>query len=459
MDLTAKFNKIWKQFEIGPVPVLVAVSGGVDSIVLIDLLQKLPKEYQPLIHVATVDHCLRTQSKEETKYVQQYCLTRRLTFHTARWSKEDHPSSGVEEAGRNFRYSFFKEVMEQEKIKYLLTAHHADDQAETFMMKLLRGGDLRQLQGISKKRHFVGKSVLVRPLLGFSKNQLYEYASQNSLVYFEDQTNAEDNFLRNRIRHQVVPLLKKEDPQFLAHVASYQEQISELICLSCAGIRKIISELTINTGYSLAVWKKLGKNESKAALREICSQVVGEVNERQLTEMVNLLENAKRPQGQIDLKNNYIFVKEYGSFNFQKKEETKDTTCKEWRLLCGQWVQLSSTEKIGLFASKLPARSGDDMLELNTDSRSLVVRHRREGDKLLTTAGKQKVKKIMIDNKLPIIQRTRTWVVSKGGNDVVWVIGQKKSDLSRQNVNDKIHYIVIYRKINGGKRMLHERRY
>src|SRR5699024_9177859 len=150
-----------------------------------------------------------------------------LKFQSLVWPKSQHPRAVVEEAGRNVRYRFFADVMADRKIKLLLTAHHGDDQAETVLMKLIRGGDLRQLQGIAWHRPFQGSKLLLRPLLGFSKEQLYDYAKKIGLQYFEDESNQSDDFLRNRIRHQVVPLLKQEEPQFLAHVAAYQQQLTD----------------------------------------------------------------------------------------------------------------------------------------------------------------------------------------------------------------------------------------
>ena len=103
--------------------------------------------------------------------------------------------------------------MEETGIGYLLTAHHSNDQAETILMKAVRGGDLEQLVGIKSARTF-GSGKLLRPLLHFSKETLKEYAERNQIKYFEDETNALDDVLRNRLRHHVIPFLEKENRHF-----------------------------------------------------------------------------------------------------------------------------------------------------------------------------------------------------------------------------------------------------
>lgn len=190
------FVKEWEKFNLADQPLLVAVSTGVDSMVLLDLLMKLPPKMQPQITVAYVDHQLREQSKVETKFIKKFCQQNNLPLEVAVWSKEQHPQNGTEEAARKFRYQFFLSVMKKRKIKVLATAHHADDLAETVIMKLVRGGELSQLVGIESRRSFEGDYQIIRPLLRYSKKQLYEYADQKELTYFEDETNYQDDALR-----------------------------------------------------------------------------------------------------------------------------------------------------------------------------------------------------------------------------------------------------------------------
>ena len=143
---------------------LLAVSGGADSMALLGLVQQLPPEWQPQFAVVHVHHHLREESDEEFRMVQDYCQSQRIPFFAEHWSEESHPKSNLEMAAREFRYAFFADMMEKWPATHLATAHHADDQLETILMRLVRGSTLKGISGIAMTRTF-GPGQLVRPLL------------------------------------------------------------------------------------------------------------------------------------------------------------------------------------------------------------------------------------------------------------------------------------------------------
>ena len=208
--------------------VIVAVSTGVDSMALLDLLQRLPAGRRPRLLVAHVNHELRDQSTVEEAYLTDYCRQAGLSLRVAHWPKEDHPEHGVEEAARHFRYAFFKRLLTEYHAAAVVTAHHANDLAETMLMKMTRGGQLDQLVGIRDQRP-LGRGKLVRPLLPFTKAELYRYARARGLKWFEDQTNQELTVARNRYRHQIIPALERENHQLITHLLDYRAQLTELL--------------------------------------------------------------------------------------------------------------------------------------------------------------------------------------------------------------------------------------
>lgn len=149
--------------------------------VLLTLLQRLPVAHRPKLIVAHVDHQLRQQSQVERQFITTYCQQHRLPLEVAVWPLAAHPATGIEAAAREFRYAFFERVMKQTHATTLVTAHHANDQAETVLMKLIRGGDLTQLVGIRTEQPF-GSGRLVRPLLRIDKATLLAYAQTNHLT-------------------------------------------------------------------------------------------------------------------------------------------------------------------------------------------------------------------------------------------------------------------------------------
>ncbi len=161
---------------------LLAVSTGVDSMVLLQVFCQLFPEMQkePCFGVAHVNHQLRPASAEEAAFLRQYCQERGIPFYERCW--ENPPETGVEASARDFRYTFFADVMSQEGYDVLLTAHHSDDQVETMLMKMMREGRLQSAGGMQQQQPFQA-GILLRPLLSVSKAAIYDYASACRSIY------------------------------------------------------------------------------------------------------------------------------------------------------------------------------------------------------------------------------------------------------------------------------------
>ena len=446
MDLEKQFYQRIQNLGLARKKVLVAYSTGVDSTVLLHLLQTLPVAVRPQIYVAYIDHQIREQSVVETAYVKEYCHRQHLPLFVKVWPRADHPATGVEAAGREIRYHFFAETMQREGIPYLVTAHHANDQAETFLMKLLRGGDLEQLVGIRHQRQFQGKFRLVRPLLGISKATLRHYATVHQLKYFEDYTNHTDDYLRNRMRHNVVPRLQAENEQTLAHIQEYQDQLADVLMVAQAAAAAKLDEIKLRTGrYLVAYWVRLASPWQKLVLKELCRTQHVQITGEQLEQCVALLRNDSKPQGQVMLGQSWWLVKEYTVFYLAQRADNHVDSDEKYELKLNQWVNISAYERFGLFeVTTYQPELHDDVLKIDSLDKPLYIRHRRPHDQLKTTSGSQKVKRILIDHKIPRSQRDQIWLVTTDENEVLWVVGLKKSDLSRPADHAKIQYIIVH---------------
>lgn len=442
MKLEQLFLQNFQANDLACQKILVAVSTGLDSMVLLNLLQNLPMTVRPQITVAYVDHQLRKQSAKETIFIKEYCQKNNLSLVCKSWPKKEHPVSGIEESARQMRYAFFAEVMENQGLDALLTAHHADDQAETWLMKLIRGGRLEQLEAIKVNRAFANKR-LVRLLLPFSKQQLLEYAKQKGLRWFEDETNQDQCYLRNRMRQQVVPLLKKENPAFLKHINEYCEQLNDLLAIKQQLYRQLQNDLQIKEGYCLTSWLKLSQLQQKLFIEELIMQTTKSLTTGQSQAVLSLLSNQSKPQGQVNLTTHYMLVKSYDYFTIKEKLVKTKAKFVAKELVLGEWIRLNQFESIGLF-EKDKQPKGNDYLNITTTAKRLFVRHRLAGDRLLMKNGRQKIKKIFIDHKLTNEQRQDAWLVSDEQQKVYWVIGLKKSDLSQTPRDAKMQYVIVY---------------
>lgn len=443
MNLTAVIKYQLSQANALDKPILVAVSTGVDSMVLLANLQQLiPPEK---IHVAYVDHQLRLQSQAETQFIKQYCQKHCLKLHITTWPKALHPSSGIEQQARNFRYEFFKQIMLQEKLTYLLTAHHGDDQLETWLMKLLRGGQLEQLVSIVPKREFAQKYQLLRPLLTVDKQEIIAYAKQHELQWFEDETNVQETYLRNRLRKNVIPQLKKENLAVIEHVNLYSQQLADLLLLQKQVYQQLKQKLALESGYCLEKWQKLPSNQQALFIKNLCQDYTLSLSISKLQSIIHVLNNKNKPQATVQLTKEHIFYKAYACFGIKLARVTKITVSNDQPIFLelDHWVKLSENQAIGLFTSEKHV-SGDKLF-LSALPEKLFIRHRLPGDKLLTSIGKQKVKKILIDHKIPQKLRERLWLVADQENNVYWIVGIKKSNLAHDQKNAKMQYMIVYR--------------
>ncbi|MFW2135650.1 tRNA lysidine(34) synthetase TilS [Chryseobacterium sp. TY4] len=187
---------------------LLAVSGGVDSMVLLDLCYQLQLSFE----VAHVNYHLRNHdSNLDQTLVESWCEKNKIKFHLYDVSeKDEQPENSIENWAREIRYQFFKEILIKNNLNFIITAHHLNDQLETFMINLSKAAGLKGLKGIPAKTEFI-----IRPLLGFSREEVEVYAKYNHIEYREDYTNAENIFVRNKIRNQLTPLLNEINKDFL----------------------------------------------------------------------------------------------------------------------------------------------------------------------------------------------------------------------------------------------------
>ena len=177
---------------------VVAVSGGVDSVVLLDLLAKNP---ELKLVVAHFDHGIRSDSTEDRKFVEQLVRKYGLPFEYAKGKLGPKPSEAL---ARKKRYEFLRSVQKKYQAQAIITAHHQDDLLETAIINLLRGTGRRGLSSLKST------DEIKRPLLNFTKQQLIDYAKKNNLTWYEDSTNQDETYLRNWVRHQILPKLSAD---------------------------------------------------------------------------------------------------------------------------------------------------------------------------------------------------------------------------------------------------------
>lgn len=411
--------------------VIVAVSTGVDSMALLDLLQRLPAGRRPRLLVAHVNHELRDQSTVEEAYLTDYCRQAGLSLRVAHWPKEDHPEHGVEEAARHFRYAFFKRLLTEYHAAAVVTAHHANDLTETMLMKMTRGGQLDQLIGIRDQRP-LGRGKLVRPLLPFTKAELYRYARARGLKWFEDQTNQELTVARNRYRHQIIPALERENPQLITHLLDYRAQLTELLAWRNQELARLLDTVQAGQHLELAAFTQLPAFQQAELLRYWLEQSgVTDLKADLIDQVRRVLNNPQKPQELIELPGSSVLVKDYAECRLENinKLSSQRQKAPVYMVKLGQQYPIDKQQK--LLVTTMQDAGGMEMW-LSPDQLPLTLRPWQPGDRLrLKGGGHQSVHRVLIDQKVNAGDRGSQLVLVDARGTVVWLIGRKWSWFDR----------------------------
>ncbi len=210
--------------------IVIGVSGGPDSMALLNILNNLKEKLNIKLYVAHINHMIREEADEETEFVKDFCAKIDVDFFAKKVNVEEEAKKqriGTEEAGRNIRYEFFEEVAKRVGANKIATAHNSNDNAETVLMNLIRGTSISGLKGIEKVRD----GRFIRPIIECSREEIEEYCKENNLNPRYDRTNDENIYTRNKIRNLLIPFLKKEfNPNIieginrLSQIAKEEEQ-------------------------------------------------------------------------------------------------------------------------------------------------------------------------------------------------------------------------------------------
>jgi tRNA(Ile)-lysidine synthase len=398
---------------------MLAVSGGLDSMVLLHLFQQLGYEIVVL-------HCnfqLRgMESFGDQQFVKEYTLQNSISFFFTQFDTEafakDYKLS-TQVAARELRYSWFYEQLNTQKGDYILTAHHADDNLETFLINLSRGTGLEGLNGIPAQN-----DTIIRPLLPFTRQEIEEYAAENKLAWREDSSNASDKYLRNKIRHQLIPILKELNPHFMSSFEKTQHHLQEA------------QELVVDA--AVMVYQQVAKKEGNLIyfdlnqllkLPNYSSYLYQWLKEFGFTAWDDIYDLVECQSGK------QVFAPE---FRLLKNRDflilsplTLDTKAQEYLIEDTQskvnFPLNLSFETVARFeeSSKFVIFVDKDKLKF-----PLTLRHWNEGDFFLPFGmeGKsKKVSKLFKDEKLSLIEKENIWLLCSD-NQIVWIVGLRQDN-------------------------------
>ena len=400
--------------------ILVAVSGGADSMSLLHFLYNHQKDLDIQLGIAHVNHKQRQESEHEEAYLRHWAKEHKVPFHYSAFS-----GKFSENAARTFRYEFFKQLMKDYDYSALVTAHHADDQAETIFMRLLRGSRLRHLTGISAIRPF-GTGQLIRPFLHLTKAQL------PVTFHFEDRSNTSLAYLRNRIRLSYLPTLSQENPKIKEHLCLLAEEIGLM--------EQALGELTKDISITdLSVFQQQSDAVQLFLLQNYLDSFPDlKLSKGQFNQLISYLR--KNASGKMPLKNGYELVKTQTYFLIRKEESISlSSPC---LLEFGKSVEF---EDYTLTFSEFNDVSNTDAISIWSDA-PIVIRHRKEGDKIDLGSHHKKLRRLFIDNKILEKDRQKAIVGEQDGH-IIFLYVAGRLYLKKRPENAILYgTVVIYKK-------------
>jgi len=445
--------------------ILIGISGGPDSVTLLNVLLSFKKRYNLSFFIAHLDHMLRgKESDEDVNFVKNLAQELGLpcevkSYNLTKIARKEHLT--LEEAARKYRYKFYLETAKKFNTNKIALGHNADDQVETVLMRFLRGSGLEGLMGIPPVR---GK--IIRPLIECSRAEIEEYCKENKIGYRVDSSNKEVVYFRNKIRLELLPLLSKgynkniKDTMLhlrsiISEVSAYLNQETELLFKEVArreSPETVIIDLEKFTSLPLALKRRIIRKSIEVVKRNLYS-----VSFRHNNEILKLTEY-QLGEKEIYLPDNLRAKKIYNKIMIYEKRISKDQTEEiptpwEYDILIPGETEIESlgikVEIIILdsadiksslyFARKKSKGEFMEFIDYNKVKLPLKLRNRRSGDKFfpLKMKGLKKVKDFFIDNKIPKSHRDLIPILVDNEDQIIWIMGMRLDDRVKINSDTK----------------------
>ncbi len=398
--------------------VLITVSAGIDSMVLLHLCESLHMD----LGVAHCNFNLRGEESEaDTKFIESYCSHKGITFFkkyfdTSAYAKTNKTSTQI--AARELRYEWFEALSVAENFKYILTAHHVDDDLETFLINFGRGTGINGLTGIPA----INRKV-VRPLLTFSRMRIKEYALLNDVKWREDSSNATDDYQRNHLRHHAIPALLDAQPNLykgFKHTKSHLQQTAQLANLYTLQLKEEF--LVLKNGLQTIETKKILDHPApKSVLFAI-------LNEFGFTSWDDIYELLTAQSGKQVMSNTHRLLKDREVLLLLEIDTTA-TIVRTWhssdKEIYGTFGKIAQ-EVVWDITTRSPREIYVDASLIHFPLR---IRTWQEGDVFhpFGLVGKKKLSKYYKDEKLSLVAKEKTWLLCQG-DDIIWVIGMRADD-------------------------------
>jgi tRNA(Ile)-lysidine synthase len=411
--------------------ILIAFSGGTDSLALLLMLHALKEELHIDLGVCHVNHMLRGKDAEEDEiFCSEIARKLSIPFYSTKkdvrgYAKEKGMS--VEVAGRELRYAFFKDIMVNHRYEKCATAHHLDDQVETVLLNLMRGSGLNGLTGMSPKRE-----RYIKPILFLKKEELHAYLKECNMEPREDESNTESIYQRNKVRNKLIPYIRENfNEDFPETIWRMTDLLKEDLDFIQEHVEKVKSEYVEKGKGNRIVIRKEAFLEHKAVVSRLLFDAIEsvkgnftDIEEVHIRDMIALQKNGTGKS--IDIKDAVVAKNDYGNLIIERKktdtERERNMLHEELKIpgtyvVDGKTIRFRYVERDEIVKDKKLRFFNGDLIE-----ETVIVRNRQEGDRMRPFGmnGYRKLKNILIDKKISREDREKL-LIFQNRNEIFYI--------------------------------------
>ncbi len=404
--------------------ILVAVSGGIDSMVLFHLL----KDSGFQVGLAHCNFKLRGKDSDlDEKFVEETALNFKIPFYstsfdTSRYGREKGIS--IQMAARELRYDWLEKIRIQNKFNYIAIGHNQNDSVETFLVNLARGTGIRGLTGIKAK-----KESIVRPLLFAGRKEIENYVKENGILYREDVSNVSTKYKRNKIRHKMIPLFEELNPGFIGNALDTIEKLNDVERVYDTFVNHWKKKLVIDQQHELVI--KIDELEKLPGYRSLLFEILQDYHFSPCM-MKDIISSLHSRAGKKFYSSSHELVKDRGQLliiPLENKEnevyiykelpgQIKEPLHMDFHLVSGRDYRILQDSMVGQF-------------DFDKIKFPLILRKWREGDVFqpLGMRNKKKISDFFVDQKFSLPGKQRAWLLCSGEEtNIIWIVGHRIDD-------------------------------
>ena len=413
-------NHLKKNFpSISVSKLIIAVSGGVDSIVLFHLCLKLKLNF----FVAHCNFKLREKESDlDEKFVRDLAIKHNIKFYTKSFNTKklsNNDNKSIQMVARELRYSWFEELSKELNIKHILTAHHLDDSLETFLINLSRGSGIDGLLGIPKVN-----DTVFRPLLIFKKDEILSYAKENKITWREDSSNKKNEYLRNQIRLEVLPKLKEINPNLLENFSKSIDRLQQSKSIIKDKMDDFVSDVSFTRDKN--IYFEINKIKQVSNIDAYLYELLKKYNFTQWDDIRDLLDSQS---GKQIISKTHKLLKDRDHLILAKNSELEN---KPLLINKSSKEVVVSAGKIKVSIAKKISKQDLDVIYLDSAKLDFPLRVRNvlSGDYFYPFGmnGKKKVSKYLKDKKTSVFDKDKVLILETSKNKIIWVVGMRLDD-------------------------------